>query len=298
MSRTVKVCAIQGGPCGFDIEKNIEQHLAYLDEAMKEKPDIVCFSEYSTVPAFCSNQSPDNFRFAEKIPEGPTSRAFSAAAKKYGIYILVNIFEDCGNGIYFNTSPMFGPDGEIVWGVMGDGTKLRSYQKVHIPSSMDEDGTLRANEKTYFHPGAGPAIFETKFGKVGILICWDKRYTELWKIYSLRGAELVFNPMATWGAWRGETYAQEMKIMALYNQYYVVGVGKSGTETVFGEKQCSGGSVIVDPKGNIIAHSEEEPGKAIFAEVDLDLVSKAKIMTPIMRDRRPELYGELTKLWE
>lgn len=295
MSRIVKVCAIQGGPCGMDREDNIQKHLKYLDRAMAEQSaDIVCFSEYSTIPAFCGSQIPDNFRFAEPIPDGPASKAFSAAAKQYGIYIIVDIFEDRGNGLFYNSAPMFGPDGKLVWGTLGDGTLVQNYQKIHIPSSMDADGTLRANEKTYFHPGAGPAIFATSFGKVAILICWDKRFTELWKIYALRGAEIVFNPMATWGAWRGETYFDEMRIMALYNQYFVVGVGKSGVETVFGEKECSGGSVIADPQGAILSCAQAEPGKAIFAEVDLDTVKRSRIMTPIMRDRRPELYSSIS----
>lgn len=292
MSRIVKICAIQGGPCGVNREDNIRMQLDYLAHAMAERPaDIVCFSEYSTIPAFCSNQSPENFRFAEPIPDGPTSKAFSAAAKQYGIYIIVDIFEDRGNGLFYNSAPIFGPDGKLVWGTLGDGTAVQNYQKIHIPSSMDADGSLRANEKTYFHPGAGPAIFETRFGKIAILICWDKRFTELWKIYALRGAEIVFNPMATWGAWRGGTYFDEMRIMALYNQYFVVGVGKSGTETAFGEKECSGGSVIADPQGAILSCAQAEPGKAIFAEIDLDTVRRSRIMTPIMRDRRPELYS-------
>ena len=296
MSRMVKVCAIQGGPCGENVKENVEQQLSYLEEAMAEKPDIVCFSEYTTIPAFCSSQSPDNFRFAEFIPDGPTAQAFSNAAKKFGIYVIADIFEQAGNGIFFNTAPIFGPDGNIVWGTLGDGTPLRSYQKVHIPSSMDADGTLRANEKTYFHPGAGPAIFQTKFGKVAILICWDKRFTELWKIYGLWGAEIVFNPMTTWGSWRGDTYWNEMSVMALYNQYFVVGVGKSGKETLFGEKDCSGGSIIADPSGHVLAKAQASPGKAIFAEVDLDMVKNSRIMTPIMRDRRPELYAPVTQL--
>lgn len=292
MSNKIRVCAIQGGPCGRDRMQNIDKQLHYLELAMENHPQIVCFSEYTTIPSFCSNQDPKNFEFAETIP-GPTSEVFSAAAKRYGIYIIVNIFENCGNGVYYNTCPVFGPDGNIVQGKLSDGTTLRNYQKVHIPSSMDEDGTLRANEKTYFKPGAGPAIFETSFGKIGILICWDKRFTELWRIYGLRGAKIVFNPMATWGEWRGQTYFSEMKIMAMYNQYYVVGVGKAGCETVFGEKKHTGGSIIVDPNGNAIAQAETEPGKAIYADIDLDLVDRSRIMTPIYRDRRPELYKEL-----
>jgi N-carbamoylputrescine amidase len=294
MGNNVTICAIQGGPCTRDISKNIDQHLLYLKNAVEQyHPKIVCFSEYTVIPAFCSSQSPENFKFSQSI-NGAIANAFSDAAKKYGIYLCVNLFEDCGNGIYYNTSPLFGPNGDMIFGRMSDGSVLQRYQKVHIPSSMDEDGTLRANEKTYFHPGKGPAVFDTEYGKIGILICWDKRFTELWKIYGLLGAHIVLNPMATWGGWRGSTYADEMRIMAMYNQYYVVGVGKSGTETVFDEKTLTGGSIIAGPDGSILAHSHPEPGKAIAVEIDIELVQRTRILTPIYRDRRPELYNPIT----
>ena len=297
MLSTVKVCAIQGGPCGLNQEENIQTHVQYLEVAMRkqnEKPDIVCFSEYTTIPSFACLEKKDYFSFAENMC-GPTTHAFAETAKQYGVYLIYNLFEKRAAGIYYNSCLLLNPEGELVRGQWLDGSKTVAAEKIHLPNSLEADGSLRNNEKFYFRPGRGPVIFPTPWGNIATIICWDKRFSELWRIYGLHDVNIVFNPAATWGNWRGETYAIEMRAMAMMNQYYVVGVGKAGKETVIKETDFTGGAIIVDPAGNVLAAADPAPGKAIFAELDLHKITACRLQTPIYRDRRPELYGDLLK---
>ena len=293
----VQICALQGGPCSMDQEKNVQQHVQYLENAIlqaPQKPNIICFSEYTTIPSFACVEKKDYFTLAEEL-DGPTTQAFAKIAKQHGVYLIYNIFEKRAEGLYYNSCPLLGPDGNFIKGYFIDGTETYVTEKLHLPNSLEPDGSLRNNEKFYFHPGKLPVIFPTPWGNIANIICWDKRFSELWRTYGLKDVSIVFNPAATWGGWRGETYAVEMRAMAMMNQYYVVGVGKAGLETCIKETDFAGGGIIVAPNGAILAQANPSPGKAIYANLCLEQIKQIRQQTPIYRDRRPEIYQELLK---
>ncbi|MBW1962619.1 MAG: hypothetical protein JRJ04_14345 [Deltaproteobacteria bacterium] len=294
-SRNVKVSTIQCGAASMDKKTNIERNLQWVDRAAVYEPDFILLSELSTTPYFCGDYKMEYFDWAEPVP-GETTQRFGEKAKAIGAHIILPLFEKTAEKQFYNSAVLIGPDGEIIPGILPDGSQVPAYRKVHIPASVDfETNILRSNEKFYFSPGPGFPVFNTTLGVVGILICWDKRFFEAWRLLALQGAEIIFNPIATWGRWREETFGIELRIMAMNNQLAVVGVGKAGTESLDYNRDFKGGSFIVDPWGNVIASSEAEEGKITQAEIDLGEIEKARASTPMYRDRRPELYELLTK---
>lgn len=289
----VRLSAIQAGAATENIEQNIESNLKLLEQAAAAKPDFVLFSELCTTPYFCGRHDPRFFQWADTIP-GKTTAIFSQKAKQYQLTLILPMFERTEAGDFYNSAVVIGPDGAIVPGVLPDGSGTICYRKNHLPSSYDEVGsTLRSDEKFYFRPGTGFPVFKTAKATIGILICWDKRFTEGWRALALQGAQIIFNPIATWGNWRTQTYEMELRVMALYNEVFVVGCGKCGTEVMEKERVFGGGSYIVDPTGRLIKKQAPEEGQILVAEVDLAQVNKARVLTPVYRDRRPELYGIL-----
>jgi N-carbamoylputrescine amidase len=280
----------------MDKRINIERNLQLVDQAAACRPGFILLSELSTTPYFCGDYQMDYFDWAEPIP-GETTRLFGQKAKEIGSHIILPIFERTAEKQFYNSAVLIGPDGETIPGILPGGGRVPAYRKVHIPASVDfETNILRSNEKFYFSPGPGFCVFNTTAGVVGILICWDKRFFEGWRSLALQGAEIIFNPIATWGRWREETFGLELCIMAMNNQVAVVGVGKAGTESLGYQRDFTGGSFIVDPWGRIIAGAEAEEGKITEAEIDLGEIEKARASTPMYRDRRPELYGLLSKI--
>ena len=293
VSRTVRVATIQCGAASEDIEENTRINIELLYQTADLKPDFVLFSELSTTPLFTSVHDTRFFEWADAIP-GRITEAFSKAASDIGTTVILTMFERTPQNDFYNSAVVIGSDGEIVYGTLPDKKRVPAYRKTHIPSSYDsKTNELRSNEKFYFKPGPGFPIFETPKGRIGILICWDKRYTEAWRILGLLGSEIVFNPMATWGQWRNKTYMMELQMMAMTNQFFVVGCGKAGKENIGYEKNFVGGSFIVNPEGNVVA--EGSCGEGVITHADLDLleVARARVTTPIYRDRRPDLYDIL-----
>lgn len=292
----VRICTIQSGPASNDIELNLKNALRIIDDVAKNNPDFILISELFMAPYFCGVTDFKYFDWAETIP-GRTTELFAQKAKEYNTYIILPIFEVTQDKQFYNSAVVVGPEG-IVPGVLPNGKEVNSYRKVHIPDSYDYDEktgivTKRTDEKFYFSSGEGFPVFNTNKGRIGILICYDKRFTEAWRTLALNGAQIIFNPIATWGEARNNYYMYEMMIMALYNQVFSVGVGKSGIEVSEKERVFGSGSYVFDPFGRLVSEEESEAERILTCDIDISLVHKARTITPIYRDRSPKAYSSI-----
>src|SRR5215217_1156206 len=179
--------------CTAEPQQNLEKAVARVREVAQQGAQIICLQELFTSLYFCDVESYDNFKLAEKIP-GHSTDVLSALAAELNVAIIASLFEKRTNGIYHNTTAVLD----------ADGTYLGKYRKMHIP---DDPGYY---EKFYFTPGDaamgesvgeagdkdGYRVFDTKFAKIGVLICWDQWYPEAARITSLLGAEILFYPTA------------------------------------------------------------------------------------------------------
>lgn len=234
---------------------------------------------------FCEKEDHANFNLAEPIP-GPTSDKIQQIAKETGTVVIASLFEKRATGIYHNTSAVFDADGKF----------LGLYRKSHIP---EDPGFY---EKFYFTPGdTGYKVFKTKFGKIGVLICWDQWYPEAARITSLMGAEILFYPTAIgWELNTSQKVNEEQyhawqtiqQSHAIANGVHVVAVNRIGIE---GITKFWGGSFVSNPFGTIIfqaSHDKEEVG---VVEIDLEQNKHYRSIWPFLRDRRIDTYKPILK---
>ena len=166
--------------CSASPAENLEKTLALTEKAAKQGANIICTQELFRSQYFCQSEDHENFKVAESIP-GPSTLAFQKIAKKHGVVIIASLFERRASGLYHNTAVIIDADGKL----------LGIYRKMHIP-----DDPLYY-EKFYFTPGdTGFRAWETKFGKIGVLICWDQWYPEGARLTAMQGAEILFYPTA------------------------------------------------------------------------------------------------------
>ena len=277
------VAGIQMGPYPGSYAANIEKAVEALDRAVAEhRPDIVCFSEMMTGPYFCRVYDDDYFSFAEPVP-GPTTETFAAEARRHGIGIVATAFEEC-DGSYYNTSMLISPRGELIG----------KYRKSHVPSSSSP--IINSDEKYYFKPGDRLSVFEMEGLKIGILICFDRSFPETFRTLALKGAEIVFVPVCSWGM-RADAFQSELRVRAMESQVFVVAVNKAGFEQVEGEdggREHFGRSCIIDPIGEIEASIGDEPWGIVAATIDLEKRALMKeALVNWLQERRPELYEGL-----
>ena len=273
----VKVAAIQMRSIPHDRAANVMNALRYIDASAKLGVKIMVLPELFTMGYHSLNErNIAYFDEAESIP-GPTTRAISAKAKEHEVYIVTPIFERTGPGIYYNTAALIGPQGQVIG----------KYSKTHIP--LSSGGAL---EKYYFKPGSKFPVFKTEFGKIGILICYDRLFPEPFRIMALKGADIVLVPSTIFP--RPEPIISNdwsfiAKTRAVENGVFAVFVNRAGEED---DKKYFGHSIIVNPDGDIIAQAGFEEG-VVTADIDLTQVETIRKRRYYMRDRRPELYSKL-----
>lgn len=283
--RNVKVGLVQMS-CTADVNDNLAKAIAKTREAAAQGAQIVCLQELFKSLYFCDVEDHANFSLGEAIP-GPTTDVLSGLAKELGIVIIASLFEKRAPGLYHNTTAVLDADGSY----------LGKYRKMHIP---DDPGYY---EKFYFTPGdLGYKVFQTKFGKLGVLICWDQWYPEAARITSLMGAEILFYPTAIgWDvneqdpAISQEQYNAWQTIQrshSVANGVYVVSVNRVGREA---DQQFWGGSFVSNPFGSLmyLASHDQEETKVI--ELDLDKTEYYRTTWPYLRDRRIDSYQPITK---
>lgn len=283
--RNVKVGLVQMS-CTADVNDNLVKAIAKTREAAAQGAQIVCLQELFKSLYFCDVEDHANFSLGEAIP-GPTTDVLGKLAKELGIVIIASLFEKRAPGLYHNTTTVLDADGSY----------LGKYRKMHIP---DDPGYY---EKFYFTPGdLGYKVFQTKFGKLGVLICWDQWYPEAARITSLMGAEILFYPTAIgWdvneqdSAINQEQYNAWQTIQrshSVANGVYVVSVNRVGREA---NQQFWGGSFVSNPFGSLmyLASHDQEETKVI--ELDLDKTEYYRTTWPYLRDRRIDSYQPITK---
>lgn len=282
--------------CSASVESNLEKAILGIKEAAQKGANIICLQELFGSLYFCDIETQENFKLAESIP-GPTTNLFSTLAKDLGVVIIASLFEKRAPGLYHNTTAVLD----------ADGTYLGKYRKMHIP---DDPGYY---EKYYFTPGdsptaaqgpedAGYRIFETKFAKIGVLICWDQWYPEAARITSLMGAEILFYPTAIgWDTTESnpninrEQYNAWQTIQrshAIANGVHVVAVNRIGIEE---EQQFWGGSFVANPHGTLLYLASHDQHEVHVQEVDLNLTEYYRSTWPYLRDRRVDSYAPILK---
>jgi beta-ureidopropionase len=258
----------------------IEKHIALTAGAAGKGAQVVCFQELFYGPYFCAEQKTRWYELVEKIPDGPTTKLFCDIAKKHQIVIVLPIYEEDLTGVYYNTTAV----------IDADGTFLGKFRKVHIPHC--DPGFW---EKFYFRPGnLGYPVFETRIGKVGVYICYDRHFPEGWRALGLAGAEIVFNPSATVAGLSEYLWKLEQPAAAANNIYYVGAINRPGFEEPWRIGEFYGSSYFCDPRGQIIAQGSRSTDSIVVADLDLDLIRQVRNTWQFYRDRRPETYTSLT----
>jgi N-carbamoylputrescine amidase len=290
----LRFAAVQTGPRADDRDANLAAAAERI-EAIAPRPDVVVLPELFSVPFWCVGlHDPAFFEWAEPI-DGPTVSAMARVARSVGSYVVAPFFERGRlEGEYYNSAVLIDPDGNLVPGRLPDGREVEAYRKNAI-SSYAWDGHLN-DEKWYFRDGDGFPVFETRFGPVGLLICYDRWYPEAWRVLSLQGAVAVFVVNASEG-YVSDMFVPSMRTCAAQNVLFAVSVNRAGTERVADvETHYYGRSCIVGPRGEVLAEAGgDEPDVTISAEVDIAKVAEDRRRLWVFRDRRPELYGLLAE---
>lgn len=292
----VNVALIQMS-CSADPRENLEKVLVRIDEAAKQGAQIVSTQELFRSRYFCQTEDHDNFQLAEPIP-GPSTEALTKLAAARGIVIVGSLFERRAPGLYHNTAVVIDADGQL----------LGKYRKMHIP-----DDPL-FYEKFYFTPGdLGFRAFETRFGKIGVLVCWDQWYPEGARLTALAGAQILFYPTAIgWQPPEKEEYGERQhaswetiqRAHAIANGVYVAVANRIGHEPTpssahHGDEgqgiEFWGQSFFADPSGQIIAKASVAEEQILMAEVDFRKLDVQRTHWPFLRDRRIDAYQNITK---
>lgn len=281
MPQIVRAALVQATWTG-DKKTMIDKHIAYIEQAAQTGVQVMCLQELFYGPYFCQVQDPKHYAWAERIPEGPTTKLMQELARQHSVVLVVPIFEEEQTGVYYNTAAVIDSGGAF----------LGKYRKTHLPQLTG------FWEKFYFRPGnLGYPVFDTAVGKVGVYICYDRHFPEGARMLGLHGAEIVFIPSATSRGLSQHLWQIEQTSHAITNGYFVGTINRVGIEDEFGPNDYYGQSYFCDPRGQFvgdIASDREE--ELIVREIDLDLVQEVRNTWQFYRDRRPEMYGDICKL--
>jgi N-carbamoylputrescine amidase len=292
MEREVKLALVQM-TCGDDVQENYEKALGYIRQAASQGANIVCTQELFKSLYFCQSEDSANFDLAERIDPGSgTVKELSELAAELGLVIVASLFEERTTGLCHNTTVVLD----------ADGTYLGKYRKMHIP---DDPHYL---EKFYFVPGdLGFKSFSTRFGDIGVLICWDQWYPEAARLTMLSGAELILIPTAighaTMEGQAAAAYRESWQTVqrghAVANACFLGAVNRVGFEA---QPQGNGGidfwgrSFVCDVDGQLVAKASGEEEELLVCSIDLDMVRQVRRSFSFpFRDRRIDSYGDLTK---
>ena len=277
--------------CSLDPNENLAKAEWKIREAAGRGAQIVCLPELFRSQYFCREENQEMFALAEPIP-GPTTERLGALARELRIVVLASIFERRAPGVYHNSVAILGAEGELVG----------RYRKMHIP-----DDPLYY-EKFYFTPGdLGFPAFDTPFGRIAALVCWDQWYPEAARVAALRGPAVLFYPTAIgWhpsekardGAAQLDAWRTIQRAHAIANGVYVAVANRVGYE---GPAESGiefwGSSFIADPFGRVIAEAGADSEAILTAECDTRTIDEVRRQWPFFRDRRIDAYSPLTERW-
>ena len=271
--------------CSPDADKNLQCAMDSIRTATKKGAQIICLPELFLTQYFCQTEDTRNFSLAEPLP-GPTSDTFSKLAKELEVVLIVPLFEKRTQGIYHNTAIVIDADGSVA------GT----YRKMHIP----DDPCFF--EKFYFTPGdTGFKSFSTRFGKIGVLICWDQWFPEAARLTCLSGAQFLFYPTAI--GYQDEDAKESIQQItawetiqrshAISNGVFLGSVNRVARENAL---TFWGRSFICNPFGKVIGQADNEP-QIVIAQCSLPEIESVRQNWPFLRDRRVDAYQGLSKLY-
>ena len=275
-----------------DRDAQLEASVAQVRAAAAQGAQIICLQELFNSPYFCKSTHADRFDLAEPIP-GPTTDRMQALAKELEVVVIVPIFERQGPGVYRNSAAIIDADGSLM-GV---------YRKMHIP-----DDPLY-HEKYYFVPGDATAesggfkVWNTRYAKVGVLICWDQWYPEAARITALLGAEVIFFPTAIgwhpaekdeWGLAQVEAWRTIQRSHAIAYGVFTASPNRVGHEDEPGTEgiEFFGHSFVCDPFGRTLAEAGTEP-EVLVVKCDPKLIDETRRNWPFLRDRRIDAYAPI-----
>ena len=275
--------------CGLDPDENLAKAIAGVEQAAGLGARIVCLQELFRSQYFCQTEDHANFALAETIP-GPSTERLGKVAAKHDVVIVASLFEKRAAGLYHNTAAV----------IDADGSYLGKYRKMHIPDDP------QYYEKFYFTPGdLGFRAWETKYARIGVLVCWDQWYPEAARLTALQGAQILFYPTAIgWlpperdehGEQQQSAWETIQRSHAIANGVYVCAVNRVGHEGAPSPEGIDfwGGSFVADPGGRVLvrAGAAEE---VLTADVDLAKVNVSRTHWPFLRDRRIDAYGDITQ---
>jgi N-carbamoylputrescine amidase len=299
MSRTVTAAVIQQAVDSNDKQQNLDRTEALVREAVEQGAELVVLQELHATRYFCQSEDTQCFDMAEPL-DGYTYQRCADWAESLDIVIVLSQFEKRAAGLYHNTAQV----------IDGEKGRVGVFRKMHIP---DDPGFY---EKFYFTPGdaeGGLMGFQpvaTRFGKLGVLVCWDQWYPEAARLMALAGADLLIYPTAI--GWNPEDDEAEQnrqrdawvtiqRAHAVANGIPVLVANRTGFETAPGATgegiEFWGTSFIAGPQGEFLLMADAESEGAFCAEIDLERSEKVRRIWPYLRDRRIDAYGNLTKRW-
>lgn len=285
MSQNIVNVGLVQMTCGANVKSNLEKAAREIRQLAQQGAQIICLQELFSSLYFCQTANHELFSLAEAVP-GPTTEFLQGVAKASGVVIVASLFERRTAGVYHNTTAVIDADGRY----------LGKYRKMHIP---DDPSYL---EKFYFTPGdLGYQVFQTRFAKVGVLICWDQWYPEAARLTALKGAEIIFYPTAIgwldadkkslgqkqYNAWRGVQVGH-----AIANEVFVVSANRVGREANI---DFWGGSFVADPFGEILHQSPHDQEESVVVPCDLSQIETTRQGWPFLRDRRIDSYDGILK---
>lgn len=266
-----------------DPKVNLDRTLAFITEAAARDAKVICTQELFRSEYFCKKENPDHFDLAETIP-GPTTLRLQQAAQSLRVILIASLFEKRSAGIFHNSAVL----------IDADGTLLGTYRKMHIP---EDPGFC---EKYYFTSGdLGFRVWQTRFAKIGVLICWDQWFPEAARIAALQGAEVLFYPTAIgWlpnekqskGTAQLDAWLTIQRSHAIANGCFVAAANRVGKEPGI---EFWGNSFVANPFGELIAEAPQSAEKLLITKLNLNQINEARIEWPFFRDRRIDAYEKI-----
>jgi N-carbamoylputrescine amidase len=271
--------------------------MALIERAAEQGANIICTQELFTSLYFCQGEDHRFFSYAETIP-GPSTEAMQAIAKEHGVVIVGSLFERRAQGLYHNTAVVIDADGSLM-GV---------YRKMHIPDDP------HYYEKFYFTPGdTGFRVWDTRFGKIGVLVCWDQWFPEGARLTALQGAQILFYPTAIgwhpaekaeYGPAQHDSWEVMQRSHGIANGCFVAAANRIGLEHVkdpdgkpYSEAGIEfwGQSFISAPDGRVLRRASVDREEVLVVECDLERVEFSRTHWPFLRDRRIDAYSQITQ---
>ncbi len=275
--------------CSPHPEENLDKAIRFIRQAAAQGAQVVCLQELFRSQYFCQTEDSSNFDLAEPIP-GPTTARLATVARDCSVVLIASLFERRDAGLYHNTAVVFETDGSL----------LGTYRKMHIP-----DDPLYY-EKYYFTPGdLGFRSFKTRYGRMGVLVCWDQWFPEAARLLALEGVRILFYPTAIgwhpaekdhYGASHRDAWKTIQRSHAIANGIYVAAVNRVGHEILSGRGiEFWGSSFVCDPFGVVLAEASGHQEEILVIECDLGYLEEVRRNWPFLRDRRIDSYADLTR---